>query len=590
MMIDLNRIHGIKESVEEKLNRIYGSEKGPKITERVIRLMEKYKDVKGPTKQWVDQQDVMLITYGDSIREQGKAPLQTLHGFLKEYASDILNAVHILPFYPYSSDDGFSVIDYTQVNSELGDWGDIQRFSADFDLMFDGVINHISQQSEWFQRYRKGDPEFSSFFIEADPDEDYSMVTRPRARPLLTPFDTKQGRKYLWTTFSEDQIDLNYQNEHVFLAVLEVLLFYVKQGMRFLRLDAVGYLWKEWGSPCIHLPQTHLLVQVIREILETVAPGTIIITETNVPHQENIRYFGNGHNEAHMIYQFPLPPLTLYTFHKGDAKHLSSWAASLEPTTDDTTYFNFLASHDGIGVRPVESILTEEEVREMADKVREHGGFVSYKDNGDGTQSPYELNINYLDALSHPDDPVDLKVKRFMAAQAILLSVVGVPGVYIHSLLGSRNDLKGVEKSGRFRSINREKLDRKELERELRDETSLRHQVFVRYKELLNIRRREKAFHPNAMQNVLFLDDRVFSIVRTSTDRSEQILVCINVANQPISIRIPDLPAEYEWKNLFTGEPVSTRYGNREVSLAPYQVLWIKGKRIGYGSHSWPSL
>lgn len=562
-------------TIEDKLVSIYGKSKGHDLAVKVTNLIESNPGPDSNRQEWVSEKDVMLITYGDSVKERGKAPLRVLHEFLMEHVPDIVTAVHILPFYPYSSDDGFSVIDYYKVNDELGEWYDIIRFSEDFELMFDAVINHISQHSEWFKQYKRGNPEYENFFIEADPKEDYSSVTRPRALPLLTKVETANGVKHVWTTFSPDQIDLNYRSEDLLLTILELLLFYVKKGARFIRLDAIGFLWKKIGTSCMHLDETHEVIQVMREVMDAVAPGTILITETNVPHRDNISYFGDGLNEAHMVYQFPLPPLTLHTFHTGNTKHILQWADSLEPTTGKTTYFNFLASHDGIGVRPVEGILTTEEILEMAKKVQERGGYVSYKDNGDGTQSPYELNINYLDALSYPDDTTETKAKRFIAAQSVLFSVIGVPGIYIHSLFGSQNDRKGVEQTGRYRSINREKLYREELDQALGDPSSLRYTVFSQLKDLLQIRGNQIAFHPNGKQKVLYLDDRVFSIVRTSMDAQEEIIVLINVSNEQITFVLPE-EKRLNYLDLVTETTIDVTASEGSVTLEPYQVMWLK--------------
>ncbi|GIM47939.1 sucrose phosphorylase [Collibacillus ludicampi] len=565
--------------MRDQLNFVYGEEKGKRILEEIIDLLERFEG-KGLHKPWVDEKDVVLITYGDQIKEEGKPHLQSLHEFLNQHLKDVISAVHILPFYPYSSDDGFSVIDYFKVNPELGTWNEIEALSGDFELMFDAVINHISARSDWFREYVQGNPEYKNFFIESDPNADYSTVTRPRALPLLTSFETKEGTKHIWTTFSEDQIDLNYKNEKVLLKIIEVLLFYVGKGARFIRLDAIGYLWKRLGTSCIHLEETHKIVQLFRNVLEIVAPGTIIITETNVPHKENISYFGNGYNEAHMVYQFPLPPLTLNALHTGNASHLLKWADSLEPISDRTTFFNFLASHDGIGVMPAKGILSEEEIQAMVKKVKDHGGYVSYKNNGDGTQSPYELNINYFDALSHPEDPEDLKVKRFIVSQSILLSLAGVPGIYIHSLLGSRNDQKGVEETGRYRSINREKLSRDKVEEELDQPSSLRHQVFNQYKVLLRKRRSEKVFHPNAEQRVLFLNDHVFSLLRTSLDGEEQIICLHNVSHEFQTVNIPlqdyGIKKGSSFMEIISEQQIHTVKNRIEVTLEPYQVMWIK--------------
>jgi len=449
--------------------------------------------------------------------------------------------------------------------------------------MFDAVINHVSSRSEWFRRYLEGDPKYRHYFIEADPNADYSSVTRPRALPLLTPFQTARGVRHLWTTFSDDQIDLNFANEQVFLDIARVLLFYARKGARLLRFDAIGYIWKRLGESCIHLEEAHRIVQLYRRLLDAAAPGTIIITETNVPHADNIRYFGNGYNEAHMVYQFPLPPLTLHAFLTGSARKLSDWAASLEPVSERTAFFNFLASHDGIGVVPAQGILTDDEIRHLVEQVRRRGGFVSFKHNGDGTQSPYEMNINYYDALAAEDGDEDANVDRFMAAQAVMLSLAGVPGIYLHSLLGSRSYREGVSVTGRYRTINREKLRREAVEADLKDPASLRGKIYRRYRHLLTIRRGEKAFHPCGGQKVLNLGDAVFALVRTSPDRREQVIVLINVTGSPQELRLDAVHAgarSGDAVDLVSGRRIPARDGVLLPRLEPYQVMWIKNVNV----------
>ncbi len=525
----------------------------------------------------VSERDVMLITYGDTLTAPGEPPLQTLHRFLQARLTGVISAVHILPFFPFSSDDGFSVIDYTAVNASLGSWDHVRRIGQDFDLMFDAVINHISARSAWFEAFKAGDPDYRDFFITVSPDADLSQVVRPRSLPLLTEVDTAHGPQHVWTTFSDDQIDLNYASADVLLRIVDVLLFYISQGMSFIRLDAIAYLWKQIGTSSIHLWQTHAVVKLFRNILDRVAPHVAIITETNVPHAENISYFGEGSDEAQLVYQFSLPPLMLHTFAHGDAAVLSEWAAGIETVSDQTTFFNFTASHDGIGVRPAEGILSGADIAALGERVRTHGGAVSYKANSDGTQSPYELNINYFDALSDPnsDEPLDVQVRRFIASQAIQLAFVGMPGIYIHSLLGSRSWPAGVQQNGHKRAINREKLHFDEVTAALDDLGSLRAQVFTAYIDLIRARIRERAFHPNAAQSVLKLDPRVFTLLRTAPDGDQRILALHNVANETVAVTLADpaLPAADTLRDLISGaafEPGAI------VELAPYQVMWLK--------------
>ncbi|MEJ2096688.1 MAG: alpha-amylase family glycosyl hydrolase, partial [Deltaproteobacteria bacterium] len=173
---------------------------------------------------------------------------------------------------------------------------------ASFKIMMDLVLNHVSAESDWFRRYLRGEKRFEHLALEADPSNDLSRVVRPRAWPLLTEFRKDSGETvHLWTTFSADQIDLNFQDVNVLALMVEILLLYVEKGAAIIRLDAIAYLWKEVGTSCIHLPQTHEMVKLFRAILDAVSPGTLIITETNVPHAENISYFGTDFDEAQLV-------------------------------------------------------------------------------------------------------------------------------------------------------------------------------------------------------------------------------------------------------------------------------------------------
>jgi sucrose phosphorylase len=534
----------------------------------------------------VSQHDAMLITYGDQVRAPHESPLNTLADFCQQHLCGLLNSIHLLPFFPYSSDDGFSVIDYTQVDPQLGTWDNIDQLSEHFHLMFDAVINHISAESEWFKKFLQDDPKYRDYFIVVEGEPDLSQVVRPRALPLLTEVSTTTGRKKVWTTFSADQIDLNYRNPDVLIDIIDTLLLYVVHGAQFIRLDAIAYLWKEIGTPCIHLPQTHRVIQLFRSILDAVAPQVALITETNVPHQDNLSYFGDGSNEAQLVYNFAVPPLVLHTFQTGDASVLSKWAASLtkpfgssRPEGFNTTFFNFLASHDGIGLNPARGILKDEEINGLVTQTLRRGGLVSYKQNADGSQSPYELNINYFDALSDPqsNEPIETQIDRFMAAQAIMLSIVGLPGIYFHSLFGSRGWPEGVQLTGRNRSINRQKIDRDQLERELADRSSLRYQVFSRYARLLRVRSTCAAFHPNAAQRVLECEVAIFAVQRTPAETDQKALCVINVSARAQIAHI-ELSKVFDLKtdsliDLISGKKFDVRTGS--VPLPAYGVLWL---------------
>ena len=563
----------MNDQIRDHLSFIYGVDNAKPLAQRIAELVAQYRTELSPIRGDTDrfsQRDAILITYGDMVQDTGETPLRTLGRFLQAHCRGMLNGVHILPFYPYTSDDGFSVVDYRIVDPALGSWADVTKLGRHFSLMFDAVINHISAQSEWFQRFLQDDPRFRDYFITVPPGTDLSDVFRPRALPLLTPVQTPSGEKLVWTTFSADQVDLNFAYPAVMLEIVDLLLFYVANGARYLRLDAIAYMWKEIGTSSIHRPETHRLIQLFRAVLDRVAPETILITETNVPHKDNIAYFGDGANEAQMVYNFTLPPLTLHAFHTGRATILNEWAASLSLPSDRVTFFNFLASHDGIGVTPARGWLSDTEVATIAERVLALGGQVSYKNNPDGSQSAYELNINFLDALGNPDrpdEPIALVARRFLAAQAIMLALRGVPGIYFHSLFGSRGWPEGVAETGRARTINRQKLHRQELEAELNTAGSLRQRVFQGMTRLLAIRSTSAAFHPLAGQEILHLHPAVFVVERREPAGSETVLCLHNVSAAEVMVSLPT--------GRFT-DLLSDQGYQSTAQLAPYQVMWLR--------------
>ncbi len=561
--------NNVNAKIKSLINFVYGesfSEAHLKV------LLEKIDNagsvITGKRKAGWDEKDIVLITYADQFSAPGEKALPVFTRFYNEWLSRSFSHVHLLPFYPWSSDDGFSVIDYHEVAPETGSWRDVAELKKSASLMFDFVCNHMSAKSKWFENYINQTPGYEDFFISVDPETDLSAVTRPRALPLLTPFTLHDGSvRHLWTTFSEDQIDLNFASPEVLIAMVDVLLHYLMEGARYIRLDAVGFMWKIPGTNCIHLEQTHRLIQLFRAITDRVAPGTVLITETNVPHKDNISYFGDGENEAQMVYQFSLPPLVLHAVHCQDVRALCQWASSLKLPSMKTTWFNFLASHDGIGLNPLRGILPESEILSLVEKLQQEGALVNWKNNPDGTRSPYEINVTYLDALSAKESEDNERIARFILAHAVLLSFPGVPAVYIQSILGSRNDYDGVERLGYNRAINRKKYRAGEIDAELEDNKSLRHSIYHRLTQLIAVRRTEKAFHPDSQTIFETSGAHVFKIIRTA-DNGERINALFNFSNHQQNIH-SDIETGRE---LIAGEDIRST----TLSLNPWQVMWIK--------------
>jgi sucrose phosphorylase len=593
-LLDIDR--KLEERMRDKLRFLYGEELEDDLFAELSRILKVYFAHKSPSmfeweksfdeKNRFTEKDVILITYGDLIYSTNQKPLDTLETLCNTYLKGVFNTLHILPFYPYSSDRGFAVMDFEEVDPHLGTWDDILALKENFQLMFDGVFNHVSSKSRWFQEFLNQHPDYQNFFTVFSTTERIStdhlkLIVRPRTSDVLTEFGTLNGNRLVWTTFSPDQIDLNFQNPQVLLKMVEILLTYVRRGADFVRLDAVTYLWEELGTTCVHLDQSHVSIKLFRDVLDAVAPHVAMITETNVPHQENIRYFGNGHDEAQMVYNFALPPLVLHTFQTSNSKKLTRWAKSLKKISETATYFNFLDSHDGIGVMAVKNILSAEEIEMLALRVVEHGGFISYKAEGDGSEVPYELNITWYSAINRDDrdEPRELKIKRYLASRAIALVIMGVPGIYLHGLLGSENDAEAVLEEGQTRSINRKRIRKKELLTAMDNQNSNIYLIASGITRLVHYRIREKCFHPNAAQSIIYLTDKVFCVLRTSIDALEHILAIINVTNNQVELHIimksHSLNGQH-WTDILSKETFKVKEGVLNLNLEPYDILWLK--------------
>lgn len=575
-----NHISDANHNINKRLHKLYPDETAQKALDSIIDLIYKYKQRIKPKEYQLSQKDIILITYGDQVSRSTEPTLDTLKEFMDKHLKGVINSIHILPFYPYSSDDGFSVVNYSAVDPHMGSWREVESLSSEYRIMVDGVINHISQFSDWFKSFLAGDKYFEDFFIELDPTTDLTKVVRPRASPLLHEYIDNDGKIHnIWTTFSKDQVDLNYKSYKVLRSVLAAMFYYIEKGATLIRLDAIAFIWKELGTQCVHLPQTHELIQLMREVIHEVAPEVIIITETNVPHHENISYFGSGDDEAQMVYNFALPPLLLNSIACSNTKKLSTWAKTLELPNDKVCFFNFTASHDGIGLRPVKGILTDDEIDSLAKRVGDHGGLISYRAEEDGSQTPYELNCSYIDALSNPKDEQILRVKRMLVTQATVLAMPGVPGIYFHSIVGSQNYLDGVKHSGINRTINREKYNIDWLENELSTLGSLAKTIFDSYKRMISIRINEDAFNPFTEFKFLELDERVFIIDKFSVNKEDRILAINNYSNEEVTLTLQKeirLPLHDILSSNFNDE--SSEKKELTITLEPYQVMWLKGK------------
>jgi len=569
-----------RDRISQHLTKIYCDMSEPAIKQLAFELIEIMDVGQQPTmsrsskSQW-DERDIIAITYADTILEHRKKPLVALKHFLDSYLKNTVSAVHILPFFPFTSDDGFSVLNYSSVNESVGSWEHIETIAKDYHLMADLVINHCSARSQWFENFIKGVQPGRDYFVTADPDTDLSAVVRPRTNDLLRTVDTTSGTQHVWCTFSHDQVDLNFQNTEVLKEFVNIIRQYLDHGVRIFRLDAVAFLWKKIGTNCLNLPETHEMVRLLRTLIEASHPDAIIITETNVPNRENLSYFGNG-NEAHCVYNFSLPPLLLNTLVTGNCRALKQWMMSMPPARLGTAYFNFIASHDGIGLRPAEGLLSDSEINQLVETMKDFGGHTSWRKLANGEIKHYEINISLIDALKGTCSGLDQwQIERFICAHTIMLALEGIPGIYLHSFIGTENDHQRVKNSGHNRAINRHQWQYADIEEQLNDPTNSHSLIYAQMQKIIELRRQQPAFHPNATQFTLHLGDHLFGFWRQSMDREQSIFCISNITNLPQTLNLSDINLidNQSWLDIITGDLCIA--DNQSVSMKPYQTLWI---------------
>lgn len=576
----VSQLQELKARIINHLQQIYTGHDLDELSTRLIEtigLQDHYETPVQHTNHW-DETDIAVITYGNSFQKQDEKPLKTLLNFLNQHLQDTVSIVHVLPFFPYSSDDGFAIIDYTQVNDTYGDWQEIEDIANDYKLMADLVINHCSGRSRWFEQLKQGKSPGKDYFFLASPNEDLSSVVRPRTSPILREVETPYGIAHVWCTFSHDQPDLDFSNPDVLIEFVNIIRLYLEHGVKVFRLDAVAFLWKEIGTNCINLPQTHEIIRLLRTLIEHHSQDAIIITETNIPNRENLAYFGNA-NEAHIIYNFSLPPLLLNTLLTGNSHHLKNWMMSMPPAMMGTTYLNFIATHDGIGLRPAEGLLSEEEINNLVNTMQSFGGKISWRALDNNLQKPYEINITLYDALQGTIEkgPDKWNLARYICAHTIMLALEGLPAIYIHSFLGTHNDYEKYEHSNHNRALNRHNWDIQELEEKLHTDT---HHIDVlnALKHLINIRKQQPAFHPNATQFTLHLGEEVFAFWRQSLTRDQSIFCISNITDEPKNILLADinLIITDKWLDLISGNMIAEEQAS--IELQPYQTIWLTNK------------
>ncbi|MDC3039618.1 alpha-amylase family glycosyl hydrolase [Candidatus Pelagibacter sp.] len=567
-----------RKSIRSKLDNIYKILLSKKdidhFENEIVQIIRYFNKKNQKKKKKISEKTTLVICYGDSVYSRKKKSIKVFQNFFQKKLKNCFNTIHFLPFYPSSSDSGFAVKDHYKVDKKLGNWLDIKNISNSNSVMADMVINHSSARGLWFKNFLKKKEPGKDYFLTVDSKFNTSNVVRPRDHKLLKEIKIFKKSDYLWRTFSPDQIDLNFKNPSVLIQFIKIMLHLINNGVTIFRLDAIAYLWKENGTKCINLKQTHEIIKLLRNVIDLLNIQTKIITETNLPEKENLSYLGKN-DEANWIYNFSLPPLLVHAFLFENSSYLNKWSKNLPKTKNGNCYLNFIASHDGIGIRPTEGLLNKKTLNNFLKRLRKNGSKFSYRKIHNKIKKVYEANITVFDALKKSD--YDQKgifyLERYISAHAVMISFEGIPAIYFNSLFGTSNDEAKYIITGNNRDLNRYKWDYKNISKKLNNKNSKQSIFYREISNLLKVRRKQKAFHPNASRHNLNLGSNFFSFKRVSIDKDQTIICITNLSSKLQKTYLNK--NYYGWNNLI-GPRIEIK--NKLLILKPFETIWLSNR------------
>ena len=540
----------------------------------IVQIIKQFNKKNPKKKKSISEKTTLVICYGDSVYSEKNKSIRVFKNFFQKKLKNYFNTIHFLPFYPSSSDSGFAVKDHYKIDSKLGNWFDIKSFSKKSDIMADMVINHSSARGLWFKNFLKAKRPGKDYFLTIDSKFNTSKVVRPRDHKLLKKIDIFNKTDYLWRTFSPDQLDLNFKNPAVLLRFIKIMINLINHGVTIFRLDAIAYLWKESGTKCINLNKTHEIIKLLRVISGLLNTQTLIVTETNLPEKENLSYFGKN-DEANWIYNFSLPPLLIHAFLFENNSYLYNWSKKLPRSKKGNCYLNFIASHDGIGMRPTEGLLSSKALKDFLYRLKKNGSKFSYRKIQNKSKKIYEANITVFDALKKTNyDNGKFSFERYISAHSIMIAFEGVPAVYFNSIFGTSNDEAKFVITGNNRDVNRYKWNLKNISNKLNNKDSKEYYFYKKISNLLSIKKKQKAFHPNASRENINLGPKIFCFKRESINKKQTIICITNLSSKIQYLKLSKKFLKY--KDLLGSKIFFTI--DKRIKLDPCQTIWLSNR------------
>jgi len=527
-------------------------------------------------KLW-DASSSVLITYPDVISRFGEPSLETLAELINDHIKNLATIVHVLPFLRSTSDGGFAVSSHDEISPDFGNWEHLQKIGKTRLLMADLILNHISASHPWVGQFRNAKKPGVNYILSPCLRENWSNVFRPRNSSLFTSLNTVNGPKKVWTTFSPDQIDLNWSEPLLLVEYFKIIVRYLRYGVRWIRLDAIGFIWKSPGTECVHLEEAHQIVKVLRHQIQKLIPEGVLVTETNVPEEETLSYLKTG-DEANLAYNFPLPPLILESIISNNSDLLNKWLEHWPSLPEQSLLLNFTASHDGVGLMPLKGLISQDRLKNLLINCELRGGLISHRTMPSGEEEPYELNISWWSAMKDSGvNPSNFQLERFLLSQLFIMSLQGIPAFYVQALLASENNIESYRKTGQRRDLNRERFDANDLLVSLKDKSSSAFKNLKYLKSAMAIRSQLIAFHPESPMQCLSPHKKDLVILCRGKGK-ERIWALHNFTNTRIDFSLlnvlnkSEVSKSNQWVDCLNNCSIS----DTDIELKPYSVIWLK--------------
>ena len=532
--------------------------------------------------------------------------LQGLRDRLPYFKRLGLTYLHLMPLFESpegNSDGGYAVSSYRRVNPRLGTIEELVELAREFhehgiSLVLDFVFNHTSDEHEWARRAQAGDYEYERFYF-LFPDRTMPDAYERTLREIFP--SSRRGsftwrediHKWVWTTFNSFQWDLNYSNPAVFRAMTEEMLFIANSGVEILRLDAVAFIWKQLGTNCENRPESHQIIQAFNSITRIAAPAMLFKSEAIVHPDYVMSYISP--RECQLSYNPLLMALLWEALATREVKLLDQSMRNRFRLPQDTAWVNYLRSHDDIGWTFDDNDARWEWIDPSGHRSflnqfytgRFAGSFargVSFQENpvtGDARISGTLASLAGLEQAiqSGDEQQIELAVHRILLLYSIILSIGGIPLIYLGDEFGMLNEYSfasDMYKVDDSRWVHRPKADWAWREKEEKDPRSPHGLIFAELVRLIALRKQQPAIYGNETEFVETGNAHLFGYVRSAG--GQRLFITANFSEHPQEMDADQLRVYgpgFNFTDMITSQTI---IADQPLQMKPYQCMWLMAR------------